>query len=242
MSVAQTVRRNASFGGRVPPVIGGLIAVTVLLSILSTATVVRLGVPWVAQYATLQPGEVVHGQLWRLFTWIFVAQSPLGLLFGCLSLFWFGRELHEVFGPQGFLARYLAGGAIAGTIATLVAWPFGLGSLPFAGAEAMTFGALIVVWALYWPDRIIRFYFVVPLQGWTLVGVTIALTTLYGLYASPWLVLPEYAAEAVAILFVYRRRLFSWIRLPRRRKKPPATNFQVWDEDKQRFRPPKWMN
>lgn len=242
MSVAQVVRRNASFGGRVPPILGGLMIATLILSVLSTATVIRLGFPWVAQYGTLVPESALHGQVWRLVTWMFIAQSPFGLLFGCLALVWFGRDLVEHFGSGGFLWRYLVGGAIAGLLTTLVTWPFGQGGAAYVGAEAVTFCGVIVLWALYWPDRTINFYLVLPLRGWTLVGVTLLLTTLFGLYGTLWAMVPQYAAALVAVVYAYRKRLLGWARLPRGRTRRPPTDFQVWDEEKQRFRPPKWMN
>ena len=44
---------------------------------------------------------------------------------------------------------------------------------------------------------------------------------------------------------MFRRTLFGRLRglIPRRRPRgKPPTSFQVWDEKKQQFRPPKWMN
>ncbi len=79
-----------SFGGRVPPAVGGLIVAFVGLSILSAVT-------GLVGYTMFMPGAVLAGQVWRLVTWPLVESAgpntPINLLFGGLTLYWFGRDL-----------------------------------------------------------------------------------------------------------------------------------------------------
>ena len=84
------------------------------------------------------------------------------------------------------------------------------------------------------------------LSGQRLVWITLGITSVFALFARPMLVpvLPEVVAELLALGWMYRGRLVRKLRALRPRKPPrkPPTDFQVWDEEKQRFRPPKWMN
>lgn len=247
MTFPRPVRRLSSFGGRVPPIIGALIIVTALLSLL-IAPGLALGTP-LALWAMLIPGEVARGQLWRLATWVFFAREPIGLLFAGLSLYWFARDLLSAWGTRWFLGLYFGIAAAVGLLvtgATLLLHGRGAGLVVFSGAEAMS-TALIVLWALSYPDRTINFFLVLPLQGRNLVLVVLGATALFAAYSGLTAMLPEIGAELVSLGFMYRgyvlrplRRLFRPLR-PAGRKRPP-TQFQVWDDKKQQFRPPKWMN
>src|SRR4051812_33382507 len=100
-----------SFGGRVPPVVGGLIVSLVLASILGAVSTPLAGP------GAFSPAPVLVGQLWRLVSWPFFERDPLSLLFGGLMLYWFGRDLPWAWGPRRFLVTFfsIAGLAAAGT-------------------------------------------------------------------------------------------------------------------------------
>ena len=87
-------------GGRIPAPIALLIAATFLMSIAGAQ------VPGLVAVGALFPDQVLAGQVWRLVTWVLFEQSPLGLIFAGLALFWFGGELVRIWGPGGFLLRY----------------------------------------------------------------------------------------------------------------------------------------
>ena len=83
-----TWRRSGNpfaFGGRVPAAVGGLIAATVVVSLVAVVGK-RNGVP-LLRFAELAPREVWSGEVWRLVTWVLVETEPLNLLFGGLVLF-----------------------------------------------------------------------------------------------------------------------------------------------------------
>src|SRR5579871_5729804 len=100
MSSPQALRRF-TFGGRMPAVVGVLVALTFAASIAGALF------PMVGGYGALIPARVLHGEAWRLFTWGFFELDPMGLIFGCLMLYWFGRDLCWAWGPRHFLVTYL---------------------------------------------------------------------------------------------------------------------------------------
>jgi membrane associated rhomboid family serine protease len=245
VSTARSVRTFFTFGGRMPPVVGALIAVTVALS-LASSPALRFG-DRLLELGLLVPGEVLRGQVWRVVTWAFFAARPLELVFGCLCLYWFARDLVAGWGEWRFLAVYLGVAATAGLLLT-AAMPLVGGApamgLPFSGVNACALVAMVLLWALLNPTRQINFYFVFPMQGRVLALITVGATVLFALWNGVAAMMPEFAAEAAALGYLY-----AWLpleRAARRARKPrprrPPTSFQVWDDKKQQFRPPKWMN
>ena len=248
MSLAQTARSNMSFGGRVPPLIGALLAATIVLSI-GNAISAHFGFS-LATYGVLSPHAVLRGEVWRLLTWVYFELSPIALIFGCLMLYWFGRDLAAQWGERWFAWAWFGSSLGIGLLLTVVARFVWTDLLPvgYAGNTAITAG-LILVWALAFPERQIRVYFIFPMGGMTLVYIELGLTMLFALYGGLASVLPAAIGEGLALGYMFRGRITRRLRSlsPRnnsatRRAKKPDTTFQVWDEDKQRFRPPKWMN
>jgi hypothetical protein len=158
----------------------------------------------------------MHGEIWRLLSWSVIEPSPLSLIFACLLLFWFGRDLADAWGPRRFLTVYL-GVAIAGALGTClvalldepVLTHHHVGSWPLA--EAVT-----VAWGLWFPDRVIRIYFIIPVRGIVLAWGTVALTVVYAVYAGWTHYVPNLLAEAAMLAWLYRApvtsRAASWRR------------------------------
>ena len=246
MSAAPRRRNLLSLDGRVPPVVGALILATTVVSILG-APGLGLGVGrLITTYGVLVPGDVLHGQVWRLVTWVLFAGSPIGLLFTGLSYYWFGRDLVDRWGTTGLLWRLAGAAAGSGLLVVggvLALYGDGGRLQPFIGAGAVS-TALIVCWALLHPDRTINFFMVMPVQSKMLVVLVLGMTALSAAFYGMGAVLPELAAEVMSLGYMYRGKVLGPLRARFTRKPPrrPPTQFQVWDEKKQSFRPPKWMN
>src|SRR3990170_8385570 len=99
-SVGQ-LSRALTFGGRVPPVVGLLISLLVVVSLTGAL------VPNLTNLAIFVPALVTRGELWRLVTWPFVETHPLSLVFGALILWWLGRDLALAWGERRFLVLFL---------------------------------------------------------------------------------------------------------------------------------------
>jgi membrane associated rhomboid family serine protease len=124
----------------------------------------------------LNVDAVLHGQVWRLLTYAFLHDPGVGfapgqfywhIVFNMLFLYWFGRDLEEMYGPREFLAFYLVS-ALVGGVAFLVTGAL-TGSQSCIGASgAVT--AVMVLCALHFPHRTILLFFVLPIPLWVFVG------------------------------------------------------------------------
>ena len=216
MAQPNRLLERLSFGGRVPWAVGLVLTLTVVTS-LSVALVSRHVLP-LFELGALVPDRVLHGQVWRLVTWSVIEPGPIALLFGCLLLYWFGRDLAGQWGSRRFLAVYfgVALVAAAGTCIVAVLDPALLeqryvGSWPLA--EAIT-----VAWGLWFPDRVIRIYFVIPIRGTVLAWGTIVITVVFAIYSGWDHYVPNLLAEGAMLAWLYRGPVESrWSKWKRER-------------------------
>lgn len=183
-----------TFGGNVPPTVGGLIIALLAGSILGTVS------PGLRATAALVPAAVLQLQVWRLATWVFVETDPLSLVFGGLMLYWFGRDLSWAWGPKRFLATWFGltvGTSVLSTALALV-FPRLMGGWPPGAWPVLS--ALVIAWASIFPDRQILLMFALPISGRTLLWITIGGTILYAMFSSIWLYIPHIVAQALMLL------------------------------------------
>ena len=239
MSTARRLGQRLTFGGRVPVAVGFLIAATVVASLVGVVGE-RNGLP-LLRLGLLEPRAIWRGELWRLVTWVFFETEPLGLLFGGLVLFWFGRDVCEAWGERRFLLAYLGTAAAAGLVASAVAtlvWP----SLPAARWTGFwpAVDALVVAWSFLFPFRQILLFFALPVAGRTLLWVTVGGTVLYAVFYGLRDFLPHLLAEGVMALLAGTRGPGQWLRrlrLPRFGKRRQFTVIHA-ERDPDR----RWMN
>jgi len=112
----------------------------------------------------LWPGLIVDKLfIWQLFTYQFLHGGILHLFFNMWVLWMFGNELEEVWGKNEFLKYYLFSGTGAGIIIFMVNY-FLLDQLnPTLGASGAILG-LLLAYAMYWPERTIIIWFVIPVK------------------------------------------------------------------------------
>jgi membrane associated rhomboid family serine protease len=205
--MAKRWQQSFSFGGHLPWAVGLLLSVIVVLSLLVAFSDRHLSSLFHA--ASLIPGDVWRGQVWRLITWTFVEPGPLGLILGCLSIFWFAPDLAGEWGSRRFLAVFggvVLAAAIGTCLVALVDRPVlthaYLGIWPLVTA-------LVVAWGLWFPDRVVRLFFVLLIRGWWLAWLTVAITVVYAVYVGWDSLLPELLAEASILAWAFRRTIFA---------------------------------
>jgi membrane associated rhomboid family serine protease len=122
---------------------------------------------------------------WQLITYQFMHANFTHLLFNMFALWMFGMEVEHVWGSRRFLAIYLTCGAFAGLSQlifapllepTSVVTPGGLG-IPTVGASGAVF-AVLVAFAMMFPDRYIFLYFLLPIKAKYFIVGMIALGVL----------------------------------------------------------------
>lgn len=235
MPPAQRLGQAFTFGGRVPAAVGGLLAALLLASV-SGAVVSGL-----REATFFSPVFVWRGEVWRLASYLFFEGDPLALLFGGLMLWMFGRDLAHAWGERRFLEAFLAigAGAAAATSILALAWPR-LRDIGAAGPWPVV-DALVVAWALRFPDRQLLFMFALPVNGRALLWLTVGGTALYAIFAGVVPYVPHLMAEGLVALWLRgpRPRLPRLPRWLRRRRGPFEVIHADRDPDTGR---PRWLN
>ncbi len=133
-------------------------------------------------YLGVVPGAVVERLwVWQVFTYMFL-HSPRHLfhiIMNMLLLYWFGTELERLYGRRRFLTLYLGGG-IAGGLAYAATQYLARTALPAIGASAAVM-AVMVVYAIHFPNRIILLFFLIPMPVKWFVVMVIGIDLVYSL-------------------------------------------------------------
>lgn len=153
------------------PAFRGLTRRLILVSLIVYAVLLIVGfiVPQLAglilNLNKLHPDQAPR-LIWQFVTWPFVTQSLLGLLFACLSLWFFGSALEDERGTRWFGELFFTsviGGALLATIISLTVGQYVL-IIHAEGKEASGLWpvtlALLVVYARLHPDESLNFNFI----------------------------------------------------------------------------------
>ncbi len=229
-----------TFGGRIPSTVGALLAAIVAASLVGA-----LGRGYgLVEAAALIPVRVWQGQVWRLVTWVFFETDPLSLLFGALTLYWFGRDLCYAWGSQRFLATFFGIAVLSGVVTVVLArfaWPPLLGGAWTGSWAPLT--ALIVAWAMIFPERQILFMMALPMSGRVLLWLTLGGTLLYAVFAGVAPYVPHITAQLLMLAYARGwsvRGFWQSLRIKgyERRARRRASHLKVVRKQD----PPRWMN
>jgi membrane associated rhomboid family serine protease len=154
------------------------------LLIANTAVFILQMLPGIGQRLTgigaLVPFEVyAHGQIWRLVSYMFLHSTVdmSHLLLNMLALWMFGGELEARWGTKKFLLLYGMFGTGAALFSVFYLLDPALRFIPVIGASGAVFG-LLTAYAVYYPNREILLFFVLPVRAWALVVGYAALSLL----------------------------------------------------------------
>jgi membrane associated rhomboid family serine protease len=142
-------------GGGLPQGVKGLIVANSVIFLLMwlVGSIGRVLMQWFA----LVPVDVVtRFFLWQPFTYLFLHGGFMHILMNMLYLWFFGKDLEDIWGTRRFLQFYFFCGVGAGLVVVLANYLFGDPRIPTIGASGAIFGILLVA-AVLWPDRIIIF-------------------------------------------------------------------------------------
>ncbi|MDX2432531.1 MAG: rhomboid family intramembrane serine protease [Bacteroides sp.] len=112
--------------------------------------------------------EVLARRPWTVFTYMFLHEGFLHILFNLLWLYWFGLVFIQELGLKKLLSTYLVGGMVGGLLFVLFYNIFPVfdpvkGSAIALGASASVM-AVVVATATYRPDRRIHMMFIGPVK------------------------------------------------------------------------------
>lgn len=125
----------------------------------------------------------VFGRLWvwQILTYVFLHSlaSPWHLIFNMIALYWAGGELELMFGRRRFLVLYFGGGMIGG-LAYCFTQLLSPVKVPAIGASAAVM-AVLVVFAIYFPNRQVLLFFLIPVKVKWLVALFVGIDLLYSI-------------------------------------------------------------
>jgi membrane associated rhomboid family serine protease len=159
-------------GGMFPPGVKLILILTVGVFVLEIACqALRLPLSPFALGA-LSAWDLIHGQVWRLITYMFLHGGTTHLLVNMFILWMLGMHLERQLGTRSFLTLYFAAGVLGGLCeAAFNAVMFGLYSderfllLPTVGASAGVMGVLMAFACLN-PRAEFLIMFIVPMEAW----------------------------------------------------------------------------
>ena len=169
-----------------PPVIKNLLIINAAVFIVQTIFEKLMfgGVPgwyYVNRYFALNPlvgldqaNQANNFQFWQLITYQFMHGGFTHLLFNMFMLWMFGMEVENIWGSKKFLIFYLICGIGAGIFQSVMPLIFGLDLAPTVGASGSVFGVMIA-FAMFFPDRYIYIYFLVPVKAKYLVAFLVVI-------------------------------------------------------------------
>jgi membrane associated rhomboid family serine protease len=188
----------------------------------------------VTNWLDLDVPKVLHGQIWRLLTHAFLhdTSSIWHIVWNMLILWWFGRDMEDLYGWREFLAFYLVS-ALVGGLAFSAAFVAGIYNGPALGASgAVT--AVVTLFACHFPTRVILVFFVLPVPIWIFVLITIAKDSFDVLGRTNNGIAAAAHLGGAAFAFLYNRqhwRLLSFVpNLKAMRKRQSQPRLRVYRE------------
>lgn len=115
-------------------------------------------------YLVLIPGRVLHGEVWRLVTFVFVP-GTYNLLSLALELYFYyliGSTLEHIWGEGKFTFYYLCG-MVLSIVYAFLAGLVGDMEFVFVTGEYISL-SMFFVFATYWPNNQVRLFFIIPLR------------------------------------------------------------------------------
>ncbi len=162
----------------IPGLIRIVVALTALVYLLTLVN------PEFISVLQLNPGRIMHGEVWRLVTYIFIPQAmgqpgsllgPFWLLIALWFLLFIGDRLEQAWGAFALTLYFLVG--MIGT--TVAAFVFGA-----QFSNAMLASSLFFAFAHFYPDEVIYVLFVLPMKVKWLAWISAGLL-LFGFVANP---------------------------------------------------------
>jgi membrane associated rhomboid family serine protease len=154
----------------------------------------------------LDPNAVLHGLVWSLGTYVLVNVGVMQLVWNMLSLWMFGAELERTWGTRRFLRFYFICAVIGAVAATLASVFTRTGPLYLGSSEAIL--ALLVGYAVMFPDNSLLFGFLIPMKSKYFVMIIGAVVILQSLFSPP-IVLAHLAAMLSGFLILRGKRLYA---------------------------------
>ncbi len=174
---SQEPRPNYQFGGPAGQfgrqgrlMVTNLVIINVIVYLFEILFDKGNGYQFTFQYLALDSGLfVTNWKLWQIVTYGFV-HSPntiWHILANMFCLWFFGRDVEEIYGKQRFLSFYLSAIVISGVLGLYAQQLLKGGQITLLGASGGVAG-VILLYICHFPHRKLLLYFVIPVKAWVL--------------------------------------------------------------------------
>lgn len=141
------------------------------------------------QTLAMDASALLHGQLWRIITFIFIptGSSPISVMLSLFFYFWLGESMERIWGSTKFTVYYV-GGMLLNVLASLLALLLDGFAVPLYGAGYVN-AALFFAYTLTYPETIVRLFYIIPIKmKWLAIveAVLYALSVLKGVRMGLW--------------------------------------------------------
>ena len=149
---------NFGIPGLMRYIIGG----TILVYILSMFSKIDGGL---LSLLVFQLDKVMQGQVWRLFTFLFIPADsyPLTLIITCYFYYWIGTVLEREWGTAKFTLYYISGALLTLLGVTVLSLISGI-SYPISGLFYVNL-AMFLAFAVLYPEAQLLLFFIIPLKA-----------------------------------------------------------------------------
>ena len=157
--------------------------------------IIELINPQFIYYMTLEPSKILHGQIWRLLTWLVIPPDMSNLFFVLIMLYFYysiGRSLEAVWGTYR-LNVYLLSGMLYTILGSFVLY-FILLALGYPSGT--TFGlafsttyvnmSIFLAYAATFPDMQVLLFFVIPIKV-KVLGIIYGILLVVSCITSGWI-------------------------------------------------------
>jgi membrane associated rhomboid family serine protease len=216
---SQYIRPRFRFSGAIKNIIIANIVVFLIMYVFRTER-------FFLYYFGLVPRLVwSKGYVWQLFTYMFIHGGFAHIFWNMFVLWMFGMELEATWGSREFYKYYF----LTGTASGIITFLFSLNSgIPVVGASGAIY-ALLVAFALINPNRLIYFYFLIPIKAKYFVLIMGVITFISSFSPGTSQISHLTHLGGLVVGFLYLRRSFIFgkmrIRLPKIRFINPFKNF-----------------
>jgi membrane associated rhomboid family serine protease len=186
-----------------------------LLQILGSS---QNSIDYVSGYGALIPANVLSGEVWRIFSYMFLhdTRSIGHLLFNMYTLFICGMALESVWGSRKFLVYYLFCGVGAGISIVIVnSIIYGTGYYGATiGASGAVYGVLLA-FGLLFPEAEFLVFFIIPMKARVMVIILIGISLYFLLTGKADGIshighLGGFVFGIIYFLLIERRKNISW--------------------------------
>lgn len=179
--------------------------------------VIAIVQPQFIYFLTLEPGYILKGQIWRLFTWLLIPPESSNLFFTLIILYFYysiGRTLEVMWGTYK-LNLYLISGMVFTIIGSFILYGI-LTAVRLSGGSVgfgMAFStyyinmSLFLAYAATFPEMRVLLFFVIPIKVKVLgiiYGILLLLSCVQGGILT-WVVIGSSLLNFIIFFFTYLR-------------------------------------